>query len=75
MRRTERLREVRKMRFEETQPGGAGTKRRSRESGIREPEAGRRTILRRFVEDFMGKGLWRVAGEASDAGGGVDAGG
>ena len=30
--------------------------RRSRESGIREPEAGRRTILRRFVEDFMGKG-------------------
>ena len=44
------------------QPGVAGTKRRlrtrerrSRESGIREPAAGRRTILRRFVEDFTGK--------------------
>jgi len=31
--------------------------RRSQGSGIREPEAGRRTILRRFVEDLMGKGL------------------
>ena len=31
--------------------------RRSRESGIREPTAGRRTILRHFVEDFMDKGL------------------
>ena len=28
--------------------------RRPRESGIWEPEAGRRTILRRFVEDFHG---------------------
>ena len=31
--------------------------RRSRGSGIREPEAGWRTILRRLVEDFMGKEL------------------
>ena len=31
--------------------------RRFRESGIRGPAAGRRTILRRFVEDFTGKGL------------------
>ncbi len=48
--------------------------RRSRESGIKEPAAGRRTILRRFVEDFTGNGLWyalggstgrRCAGEAA----------
>ena len=29
---------------------------RSQESGIWESETGRRTILRRFAEDFMGKG-------------------
>ena len=30
---------------------------RFRESGIGESEVGRQMILRRFVEDFMGKGL------------------
>ena len=31
--------------------------RQSRKFGIREPAAGRRIILRRFVEDFTDKGL------------------